>query len=127
MGIGNFYKQPKPHKFRYVYRYYDPKKEADERRRRRIRRELGMDDEISAEDIKENIRGSFRKQSDHLSKYDDEGVSKRPFAERNRTALLILILSVALLLWLVNNAGTGMMRYIAEGFRNIGRLIGING
>ncbi len=119
MGIGNFYKQPKPHKFRYVYRYYDPKKEADEKRRRRIRRELGLEDEISADDIKEDLKGAFRKQSDHLAKYGDEGVRSRSFAERNHTKILILILALALLLWLLRNLGTGLWQYILQGFSNI--------
>ena len=59
MGIGNFYKQPKPSKFRYVYRYYDPKKEEDEKRRRRIRRELGLTDEVNAEELKGNSKAPF--------------------------------------------------------------------
>lgn len=119
MGIGNFYKQPKPNKFRYVYRYYDPKKEADEKRRRRVRRELGLETEMTADDAKESIKGSFRKQSEHLAKYGDEGVESRPFAERNRTALIVLILGIFLLIWLSRNIGTGLWRYIMQGVSNI--------
>lgn len=119
MGIGNFYKQPKPSKFRYTYRFYDPKKEADEKRRLRVRREYGLDDNpTSAEEIKENIKGAFRKQSDHLSKYDKEMVNDKPFAERNRTAIIVLILAVASLLFLFRNTGTGLGRYILQGFEN---------
>ncbi|MDD7438143.1 MAG: hypothetical protein PUK66_04795 [Bacteroidales bacterium] len=124
MGIGNFYKQPKPSKFRYIYRFYDPKKEADEKRRRRVRRQYGLDDNISPEDIKEEIKGSFRKQSDHLAKYDKEMVADKSFAERNRTSIIILILGVVLLGWLFKNLGTGMGRYIAQGFSNIFSLFG---
>lgn len=124
MGIGNFYKQPKPSKFRYIYRFYDPKKEADEKRRRRVRRQYGLDDDINAEDIKEDIKGSFRKQSDHLAKYSKEMVTDRSFAERNRTSLIILILGVVLLMWLFKNLGTGIGRYIVQGFNNIFSLFG---
>lgn len=124
MGIGNFYKQPKPSKFRYIYRFYDPKKEADEKRRRRVRRQYGLDDDINAEDIKEDIKGSFRKQSDHLAKYSKEMATDRSFAERNRTSLIILILGVVLLMWLFKNLGTGIGRYIVRGFNNIFSLFG---
>lgn len=124
MGIGNFYKQPKPSKFRYVYRYYDPKKEADEKRRLRVRREYGLDDEVDAEVIKEEIKGAFRKQSEHLAKYDKAQVADKPFAERNRVTILILILGIVLLLWLSKNFGTGVLRYIGQGFSNIFSLFG---
>lgn len=124
MGIGNFYKQPKPSKFRYVYRFYDPKKEADEKRRKRVRRQYGLDDEIDAEEIKESIKGTFRKQSEHLAKYDKEMLADKSFAERNRTSILILVLGIVLLIWLVKNLGTGFGRYILQGFSNILSLFG---
>lgn len=127
MGIGNFYKQPKPSKFRYVYRFYDPKKEEQEKRRRRIRRELGLTDEVDAEDIKDNIRGSFRKQSETLHKYGEEGIRNKSFAEVNRTSIILLILGVVLLIVLLRNMDSGLMRYIMQGFRQIGSLLGIHG
>lgn len=127
MGIGNFYKQPKPSKFRYVYRYYDPKKEEDEKRRRRIRRELGITDEVNAEDIKEEIKGSFRRQSEVLQKYGEEGVRKESFAELNRTPIILLILGAVMLLALLRNSDSGLMRYILQGFQQLGSLLGING
>lgn len=124
MGIGNFYKQPKPRKFRYVYRFYDPKKEAEEKRRRRVRRQYGLDDDVTPDEIKEGIKGSIRKQSEHLSKYDKGMLSKQSFAERNRTSIIILILGVVLLMWLFRNLGTGLFRYIGQGFSNIFSLFG---
>lgn len=124
MGIGNFYKQPKPSKFRYVYRFYDPKKEADEKRRLRVRREYGLDNEIDPEAVKEEIKGAFRKQSDHLAKYDKEGIGEKTFAERNRTSIIILILGLVLLMWLFKNLGTGILRYVGQGFSNIFSLFG---
>lgn len=127
MGIGSFYKQPKPSKFRYVYRYYDPEKEKQEKRRRRIRRELGLTDEVNAEDIKDNIRGSFRRQSETLHKYGEEGIQQKSFAEVNRTALIILVMGVVLLIVLLRNLDSGLVRYILQGFRNFGSLLGING
>lgn len=127
MGIGNFYKQPKPSNFRYVYRYYDPKKEEDEKRRRRIRRELGLTDEVNAEDIKEEIKGSFRRQSEVLQKYGEEGVRKKSFAELNRTPIILLIIGAVMLLALLRNSDSGLMRYILQGFQQLGSLLGING
>lgn len=43
MGLMSFYKPKKPSKFRYVYRYYDPKKEELERKVRRAERRLNPD------------------------------------------------------------------------------------
>lgn len=124
MGIGNFYKQPKPSKFRYVYRYYDPKKEADEKRRLRVRRQYGLNEEVDPEQVKEELKGSFRKQSDHLAKYDKEQVGDKAFAERNRVTMIVLILGLVLLIWLFRHLGTGLFRYIGQGFTNIFSLFG---
>lgn len=117
MGIGDFYKQKKPSKFRYVYRYYDPKQEEMDRKVRKAQRKLNPNAEPDAEEIKENLRGSIRRQSKHLAKYDEEQISSKSFAERNFGTLLILVLGVVLLVWLFNNLGLDIFQYIMMAFR----------
>ena len=51
-----FFKQPDIPKFRYVPRYYDPKKEAKERRMKRYE-EGGMSEEEKREEFRRRIRG----------------------------------------------------------------------
>lgn len=117
MGIGDFYKQRKPSKFRYVYRYYDPKQEEMEKKIRRAERKLDPDAQTDAEEIKDNLRGSFRRQSQHLAKHGNEQISSRPFADRNFVPILLLVLGVVLLIWLFNNLGLGIFEYIMQAFR----------
>lgn len=82
---------------------------------------------MNAEDIKEELKGSFRRQSEVLQKYGKEGVRKKSFAEANRTPIILLILGAVLLLSLLRNSDSGLMRYILQGFQQIGSLLGING
>lgn len=117
MRIGNFYKQKKPSKFRYVYRYFDPKQEERDRKVQRAKRKLDPNAEPDAEEIKENLKGSIRRQSKQLAKYGDEQVTSRSFAERNFSQLLLLVLGVVLLVWLFNNLGMDIIQYIMLAFR----------
>ena len=112
MGIGSFYNNKKPSKFRYVYRYYDPKKEEMERKIRRAKRKLNPNAEADPEEIKENLRGAIKAQSDMLSKYSNEENLKESLAEKNWKLLLFLVLAVVLLIWLFNNIGIGMLKYM---------------
>jgi hypothetical protein len=49
MAIPSLFRQNKPREFKYTPRYYDPEKEAREEREKRIRAELGMKNENSAQ------------------------------------------------------------------------------
>lgn len=112
MGIGSFYKSKKPSKFRYVYRYYDPKKEEMERKIRRAKRKLDPNAEPDPEEIKENLRGAIKAQSDMLAKYGEEEHLQESIAEKNWKLILFLVLAVVLLIWLFNNLGIGMLKYM---------------
>ena len=56
-----FFKQPNIPKFRYVSRYYDPKKEAKERRMRRA--ENNMTEEEKREQFRQRIRERYAENS----------------------------------------------------------------
>ncbi|MDO5035976.1 MAG: hypothetical protein Q4D93_03335 [Porphyromonas sp.] len=101
----NFYKPRRPSKFRYVYRYYDPKKEEMERKIRRAERKLNPDAPITPEEVKENLEGAFRRQSKILRKYGDDDNVGQTIAEKNRKLILYLVLLAVLLLWLVRSSG----------------------
>lgn len=112
MGIKDFYKQRKPSKFRYVYRYYDPKKEELERKIRRAKRKLDPNAEPDPEEIKANIRGSIKRQSDVLAKFDDEENVSESIKEKNWKLFLFLALAVVFFIWLFNNVGFGFFKYM---------------
>lgn len=89
MGIFQFYKLKKPRGFEYKPLYIDERKEALQRKVDKARRELSGDDTLTAEDVKENIKGSFHHASKHLRKSatDPEASKKR----RSQNWLLILV------------------------------------
>lgn len=111
MGIGNFYKQPKPQKFRYVYRYYDPKKEEMDRKIRRAERKLDPSIPPHPQDIKENLRGSIKSQSETLAKYGKEERASDMLNKKNWRLMLFLILALVLLIWLFNHVGLSFFKY----------------
>lgn len=87
MGIPSFFRQNKPKEFKYVPRYYDPEKEEQEERLRRIREEMG----ISADGEKRFStiqRGSFNQKFRH----------KQQKARRNSSLRIVLIFLVLSLL-----------------------------
>ena len=68
MGISSFYKMRKPRQFEHKPIYWDPHAEEREARFRRIRREMGEEKEMTLEEYKEEIRGSFIDGTKHLKK-----------------------------------------------------------
>lgn len=112
MGIGSFYKQRKPSKFRYVYRYYDPKKEELEKKVRRAKHKLESNGEIDPEEVKENIRRSARRQSEVLAKFGEDESVRETVSEKNRKLILFLTLAVVFLAWLFNYLGMGFFKYL---------------
>jgi hypothetical protein len=81
MAIRFFY-LPKGRKYNYQPRYYDERKEELERRKRRIDRELGLDEEAQKDVYIPNIKGQMRK---HLK--------MRKKAKKASTLRLLIILA----------------------------------
>jgi len=87
MGVPRFFKLPKPRKFSYSPRYWDPEKEDMEDRIRRIKQEMGI--ESGNKPAKITItRGSFRQFK--------RGTKIK--ANRSSNIRLIIILAVLFLL-----------------------------
>ena len=97
MGIFSFYNVRKPRQFAHKPIYFDPRKEALEKRIYKVKREMGI--EVTDYDqLKEEIKGSFIEGTSHLKKSKNRGDDIRNRAYKNMR--LILILSVlAFLLW----------------------------
>lgn len=113
MGLMSFYKPQKPKKFRYTYRYHDPKKDALQRKINRAVRRLNPDAKITAEEVKDNLKGAFHRQSDTLERY---GYDRESFQEdvREKTwkSLLFLVLLIAFFIWLYNSVGERFFAYL---------------
>lgn len=107
MGIMNFYKSPKPKRFRYTPRFYDPKKEALQKKIDRARRKY-YPEEFDSEDgeaQKDRIRGYFHKESDLLHSYKDRREFQKRVQEKNWVIFLLLGVLMMLFLWLYDNIG----------------------
>jgi len=90
MAIRFFY-LPKGRKYNYQPRYYDERKEELERRKRRIDRELGLDENASGQGYIPSIKGQMRK---HLK------VRKK--ARKASTWRMLIILAVLFFItWLL--------------------------
>jgi hypothetical protein len=96
MGIFSFYSVRKPRQFDYKPLYYNPRKEAMEERKLRIKRELGM--EIPDEEYKPQIKGTFVQGTTHLKKNQLKGYDARSRRDRNVRLSIFLVLLV-LALW----------------------------
>ncbi|MDR1920057.1 MAG: hypothetical protein LBQ65_10490 [Tannerellaceae bacterium] len=97
MGLFYFYNVRKPKQFNYQPLYYDPRKEAMEERKLKVKRELGM--EISAEEYKPQIRGSFFEGTTHLRKSRLRGDDSHSRTYKNVRLALFLTLLIVALLW----------------------------
>lgn len=96
MGISSFYKMRKPRQFDHKPIYWDPHAEEREARFRRIRREMGEEKELTLEEYKEEIRGSFIDGTKHLKKSVDKGDTARSRKYKNMRLLLVLVILVVL-------------------------------
>ncbi|MDR1937409.1 MAG: hypothetical protein LBQ73_02780 [Tannerellaceae bacterium] len=97
MGLFYFYNVRKPKQFNYRPIYYDPRKEAMEERKLKVKRELGM--EISDKEYKPQVRGSFVDATTHLRKSHLKGDDTHSRMYKNVRLALILTLLLVLLLW----------------------------
>lgn len=113
MGLMSFYKQQKPSKFRYTYRYYDPKKEEMQRRINRSVRKLDPSIEVTPEEVKANLRGAFHRQSESLQRHGYDGENFRDSVrEKTWKSLLFLVLLVVFFIWLYSSIGEKFFAYL---------------
>ena len=97
MGIFSFYNMRKPRQYEHKPIYFDPRKEALDKRIHKVKREMGL--EVSDYDqLKEEIRGSFIEGTHHLKKSKDKGDDIRNRVSKNMRLLLILSI-LAFLFW----------------------------
>lgn len=89
MGIFQFYNLKKPRGFSYKPLYSDERKENLQRKVEKARREVRGEEGLTAEDVKENIKGAFHSSSKHLKKY--AGVPNAAEKRRSQNWLLILV------------------------------------
>jgi hypothetical protein len=95
MGLFYFYNVRKPRQFDYKPLYYDPRKEAMEERKLKVKRELGLP--ITGEEYKPQLKGSFVQGTSHLKKSRLRGDDTRSRQYKNiRLALILSLLLMAL-------------------------------
>lgn len=87
MGFFMFHR-PEPRRFNYIPRYYNPEKEALERRKA----ELGLDSNLSEED---KLRLKMRKSWGRTESFDEEGDRRRA---RYKTIRFVIIFGIAAVL-----------------------------
>ena len=97
MGVFSFYNMRKPRQFDHKPIYFDPRKEALEKRIRKVKWELGVE-EPDFELYKEEIRGSFIEGTSHLKKSKEKGDDIRNRVYKNMRLLLVLSI-LGFLLW----------------------------
>ena len=83
MALFSFYNVRKPRQFDHKPIYWDPHKEAMEDRIRKVKREIGMEEELSIDDYKAEIKGSFVEGTSHLKKSRDNGHDSRSRTYKN--------------------------------------------
>ncbi|MDR2914145.1 MAG: hypothetical protein LBV74_04845 [Tannerella sp.] len=88
MGLFSFYNVRKPRQFEHKPIYFDPRKEALEKRIHKVKVEMGVED-LDPEQRKEAIRGSFIEGTTHLKKSKNKGDDIRSRVYKNMRLLLI--------------------------------------
>ncbi|MBE6334915.1 MAG: hypothetical protein E7071_08900 [Bacteroidales bacterium] len=99
-----FFKQPDIPKFRYVPRYYDPKKEAKERRMKRYE-EGGMSEEEKREEFRRRIRARYAEQSARTRQ------SGKVFGNQTTRFFLIVITMLIAGLFIYAKYGEAIMNF----------------
>jgi len=89
MPLLPFFNVRKPRQFEHTPIYFDPRKEALNKRIHKVKMELGVE-ETDYEQYKEAIRGSFIEGTSHLKKSRDRGDDIRNRVYKNMRLLLIL-------------------------------------
>jgi hypothetical protein len=100
MALFSFYNVRKPRQYEHKPIYWDPHKEAMEDRIRKVKREMGMDEDLTVEDYKAEIKGSFIEGTSHLKKSRDKGHDSRSRSYKNMKLLLAVAILAAILWYL---------------------------
>ncbi|MDR1524415.1 MAG: hypothetical protein LBS79_04020 [Tannerella sp.] len=91
MAFFSFYKLRKPRQFEHKPIYYDPRKEALQKRIHKVKMEMGVE-ETDYEQYKEAIKGSFIEGTTHLKKSKNRGDDIRNRVYKNMRLILIIVL-----------------------------------
>ena len=97
MGFFSFYNVRKPRQFQHRPIYFDPRKEALEKRIHKAKVELGVE-ERDLEESKESIKGSFVEGTKHLRRSKEKGDDLQTRVTKNMRLILILVL-LAVVFW----------------------------
>lgn len=87
----------KPRQYDHKPIYYDPRKEALEKRIHKVKMEMGVE-ETDYEQYKEAIRGSFVEGTTHLKKSKNRGDDVRNRVYKNMRLILILAI-LGMIFW----------------------------
>lgn len=94
MAIFSFFNSRRPRQYEHKPIYWDPQKELSEERERRIKREMGLEDDLS--EYKPAIKGTFVEGTTHLKKSVDSGADANERKYKNvRLAAILIILALA--------------------------------
>lgn len=96
MALFSFYNVRKPRQFNHKPIYWDPHKEALEERVRKVKREIGMEEDL--EEYKPHIKGTFIEGTSHLKKSLDKGDNERSRTYKN-VKLLVALAVLGALFW----------------------------
>lgn len=86
-----FFNMRGPRKFNHRPIYYDPDKEALEKRIDKVKREMGMADE---KDYKPDIKGSFVDQTTHLKRKIGKDAVKPARSRNIKIAVILVVLLI---------------------------------
>lgn len=112
MAIQSFFKPRRPRTFEHKPIYWDPRKEALDRRVERIRNELIASGELEGTptelpegdeerlhyDTAERIRGRFLSGTEHLQRQVDEGIDQYERSQRI-LRLILMLLGLGVVVW----------------------------
>ncbi|MDR0844034.1 MAG: hypothetical protein LBN71_02345 [Tannerella sp.] len=91
MALFSFYSVRKPRQYEHKPIYWDPRREALEKRIRQVKMEMGEIPE-DPEEYKASIRGSFSEGTTHLRRSKAKGFDVHERANRNMRLILIVVL-----------------------------------
>ena len=92
MALFSFYNVRKPRQYEHKPIYFDPRKEALEKRIHKMKMEMGVE-ETDYEQYKAAVKGSFVEGTSHLKKSRDKGDDARNRVYKNMRLILLLIIA----------------------------------
>lgn len=103
-----FTKTPKPQRFQYKTRYYDPEKEELQERLKRIEQQKSGDG--NPDGMKSRIQGSFRRKSGRVT--TDRSFRSSQVRRSNMTLLLVIITLCLGAYYLLNQNIAGLLEWL---------------